>query len=73
MYEKKLTERLKKNLQVNNSKEPFHLYNENRSDVTKENAIRKALLLEETRNEHLNKYIKNSRPEVENYYKKYVE
>ena len=68
-----IADRLKKNLQVKNEKSSFDLINENRTDITRENAIKKAVYLEEIRNDHLNKNIKNSKPEVDKYYKIFVE
>lgn len=73
LYEKKLAERLKKSLQTKNSKLSTDLFSHKPVDVTKENAIKKAVQLEELRNQHLNKYIRNCKPEQEQYYKVYVE
>ena len=71
--EKKLADRLKNNLQVRNAKSTSGLLNENCHDQIKENAIKKAQLLEKTRIKHLNKFVKNKKSEVEQYYKIYVE
>jgi hypothetical protein len=73
LYAKEINERIKKSLQHKNAEKGFNVYNKVPENPIKERAKETTKILEDIRATYLNKNIKNGKPEVEKYYKKYVE
>lgn len=68
-----MNERIKESLQSKNAEKGFNVFNKVPENPIKERAKELTKKLEDTRANYLNKNITNCKPEMEKYYKIYVE